>query len=359
MIKIAVVSYNNEVPAEPLFALFGQEGNTLGRGEDNFFVLPDPQNVVSRSQASIWSDGTRHTLVNLSQANPILVNGQEIVPERDYEIQVGDEIQVGLYLMRVESPSTAMYVAPEIERTILLRPAAAAAVVAAAAAAPPKSEAVEVPAAAVAAEVAEVPVEANALLQAFLHGAGIPSVSITSGLTPELMELLGKLIASSVKGTIELIASRALFKREANAEVTMVVMRNNNPLKFFPDSETVLIQMLRKKMPGFMGPVEALEDAFADLQAHQRGVVAGNRAAKDAMLRRLDPRRVEKKLDAPSFMDGMMPAKRKALMWDLYAEQFDAVSVESKDDFQALFGKDFLKAYETEVDRFKVGGTGA
>jgi predicted component of type VI protein secretion system len=36
-------------------------------------------------------------------------------------------------------------------------------------------------------------------------------------------------------------------------------------------------------MPGFMTPAEAMEDAFQDLRAHQLGVVAGMKAAMDAL----------------------------------------------------------------------------
>ena len=45
----------------------------------------------------------RHHLINLSQANPILINGVEIEPEREYDIHPGDQIQIGLYLLRAEA----------------------------------------------------------------------------------------------------------------------------------------------------------------------------------------------------------------------------------------------------------------
>lgn len=167
------------------------------------------------------------------------------------------------------------------------------------------------------------------------------------------MEILGKLVATSVQGTMGLIAQRALVKREVNAEVTMVVLRKNNPLKFFPDSQTVLTQMLRKKMPGFMAPAEAMEDAFLDLRAHQLGVVAGMKAAMESLLHKLHPAGFEKHLKAPSFLDSLNPARRKAEMWDHFSELFDRISLESKDEFQSLFGKEFLAAYENEVERVK------
>lgn len=348
MIKITVVSYDNEAPSAAFGAVFGVERKTIGRSEESFLVLPDPKHYVSRSQALVWSDGQNHMLINLSQANPILINTQEIEPEREYSLRVGDQIQIGLYTLQVETAdqTQAAIVAPKPDANA--NPAAHTV---------PDSVAAAAPEAGV--EVGDVAhnvahnVDEQALLHAFLEGAGIPTVAIASGLTTELMTTLGGLVASSVKGAMELIALRALVKREVKAEVTMVVLRKNNPLKFFPDSQTVLIQMLRKKMPGFMAPDEALNDAFGDLQAHQLGVVAGMRAAMAAMLRRLHPLNFEKRLPAPTLMDKLIPSRQKAMLWDMYSEQFMGISLEAKDDFQSLFGKDFLNAYEHEIDRYK------
>jgi type VI secretion system FHA domain protein len=190
-------------------------------------------------------------------------------------------------------------------------------------------------------------------LQAFLNGAGLPALSLNAGLTPELMETLGKLVATSVQGTMDLISQRALVKREVNADVTLVVLRKNNPLKFFPDSQTVLTQMLRKKMPGFMAPDEAMEDSFLDLRAHQFAVVAGMKAAMDALLKKLQPSSFEKRLNPPTLLDQLNPARRKAAMWEHFSQLFDSLSLEAKDEFQSLFGKDFLIAYEKEIERVK------
>ncbi len=360
MIKIAVVSYNNEAPATPIAAIFGPERETIGRSEGNFLVLPDPKHYVSRAQATVWSNGLRHHLINLSQANPILINGAEIEPEREYDIHPGDQIQIGLYLLRAEAyvgqGTTDLNTLPPVAARVDA-PAPEAAPAAPQAAAnlqtlPPRPAAA---AATAPVEPHEVHPNTQELLQAFLHGAGIPNLSVSSGLNTELMETLGKLVATSIQGTMELIAQRALVKREVKAEVTMVVLRKNNPLKFFPDSQTVLTQMLRKKMPGFMEPWEAMEDSFLDLRAHQFGVVAGMRAAMEALLKRLHPSNFEKKLKAPTLMDSINPTRRKGEMWDSFAEQFGGISLEAKDEFQSLFGKDFLAAYEREVERVKHG----
>jgi FHA domain-containing protein len=362
MIKISVVSYNNEIPAAPASAVFDREGRTVGRSRDNFFVLDDPKNLVSRTQARIKSDGLRHTITNLSRATPIMVNGREIPSEREHELRSGDEIQIGLYVLRAEAViKSAPEPAPRRASVSQLKEAAAKAAAAAAQRPLPgfgaaaSSHALPDAQPAVppspAAEVAPTSPEDEALIQAFLNGAGIPSVTLAQGLTPEFMEMLGKLLAISVQGTMDLNALRALVKREVKADVTQVVVRNNNPLKFLPDGETVLTQMFRKKMPGFMSPSEAMEDAYEDLHAHQLAVVAGMRSAMADMLKRLDPEKVEVKAKELSLFGSMMPTNRKAKLWDAYTELFGKISAEAQDDFQALFGQAFLDAYEQEIER--------
>ena len=406
MIRITVVSYNNAAPASAMSAIFGSEHGTIGRSEGNFLVLPDPKNCVSRAQAKVWSDGTHHQLINVSLANPILINDQEIIPEREYDIHPGDQIRIGLYLLSVVpvdsgefNPSSTLPITASnqtrstTERRTKSTPASANTSKAKTTIQPPQyllrkdglpgyiqdmfptTETTEnriqpvlqttlVPILKVeetpivqpplfSSPALELPTSGDDLLQAFLNGAGLHDLKLSSGLTPELMETMGKLVATSVKGTMDLISQRALVKREVNAEVTMVVLRKNNPLKFFPDSQTVLTQMLRKKMPGFMTPAEAMEDAFIDLHAHHLAVIAGMKAAMDAQLKKLHPSDISNALNAPTLLDYLNPARRKAAMWDHFSEIFETLSHESNDTFQALFGKEFLAAYENEIERIK------
>jgi FHA domain-containing protein len=391
MIKISVVSYNNEASQQPLSGIFGRHGGTLGRDEDNHFVLPDPKRFVSRKQALISSNGARHTIANLSRASPILINGREIDFGREYDLKTGDEIRIGLYVLCAEPlpVSADEYSASINDRGALmavnpLQPHQGTAPIAASntpshpksdpakphAHAPAPGISKSEPAArkshvpeqqmpSIAPDTDQAPaMNANAadnqaLVDAFLAGAGIPQISLPSGLTPELMEMIGKLLATTIQGTFELVASRALIKREVKADMTMVVVRNNNPLKFLPDGQTILIQMLRKKMPGFMAPVEAMEDAYEDLHAHQNGMVAGMHATVTEMLERFNPRQFEQQLQEHSILDALSPMPRKAKMWDMYNVQFQTIHQESQDDFQVPLGKAFLGAYEKEIERLK------
>jgi FHA domain-containing protein len=338
MIKITVASYNNQAAQKPLSAVFGRDGGTLGRSDENHLVLPDPKSLVSRTQASIKSDGGRHTIVNLSVSNPILVNGKEIDFEREYPIKAGDEIRIGLYTLNVEPHLIAVDGKDARE----LGTSAVAVQ--------------QEPAAPISAGDAAPAVDGEALMKAFLQGAGIPNVTINWQMTPEFMETIGKLLATSIGGTFELLDARAHVKREVNADMTMVVVRSNNPLKFLSDSPTVLTQMLRKKMPGFMAPVEAMEDAYADLKAHQDGVMAGMHGAVDDALHRLDPHAIEAQQQKGGPLDAMIPSRRKAEMWDRYCELHAQLARGARKDFHGTFGKAFVRAYEKHVEHMQDKG---
>ena len=83
----------------------------------------------------------------------------------------------------------------------------------------------------------------EALAQAFLKGLG-DAAPAGVDLSPETMERIGRLLREATQGTLELLMARALTKREVRAEATMIVGRDNNPLKFSPDAEAALAHLL-------------------------------------------------------------------------------------------------------------------
>lgn len=194
---------------------------------------------------------------------------------------------------------------------------------------------------------------ADELTRAFLTGASLPPDALPHGLTPEVMGIVGGLLRSATAGAIEMLAVRASIKREVQASVTIISSEANNPLKFLPDAESVLLQLLGKRMRGFMSADEAMKDAFGDLRAHESGVIAGTRAALDEVLRKFDPTILGDRLIKGSLLEKALPAMRKTKLWDLYVERYGQMRREVEDDFQSIFGKAFLAAYEAETARMK------
>lgn len=191
--------------------------------------------------------------------------------------------------------------------------------------------------------------DTDALLAALHEGLAVPGLRLAV-LTPETLRLLGQLLRESVHGTVQLLVARAALKREMRAEMTMIVQRENNPLKFSPTVEVALQHLLNPPTPGFMAAAPAVRDAFDDLRAHQMGVMAGMRAALEGVLKRFDPQHLEAKLTRKSAIASLIPATRKARLWELFQELFSQLQTEAEDDFDELFGKAFLRAYEEQLD---------
>jgi type VI secretion system FHA domain protein len=193
------------------------------------------------------------------------------------------------------------------------------------------------------------------LFDAFLKGAGITDQALELGnrskLTPELMETVGKLLSVSIHGTHSLLQNRSLVKREVNADATMIVMRNNNPLKFLQKADAVVLQMLRKRMPGFMPPVEAMQEAYRDLQAHHSAMLVGFHSAQEDGIERFDPAKIENQLAEPNLTEKLFPSIRKAKMWAQLVELYQGIKKERVSQNKTFFGNIFLNAYEAEIAR--------
>jgi FHA domain-containing protein/type VI secretion system protein len=196
------------------------------------------------------------------------------------------------------------------------------------------------------------PASDSEILQALLRGLGLPDLKLNrSG--AEVAETVGAMLREATAGTIDVLMARALTKKESRIDMTMLSVRANNPLKFFPNADGALTQMLTGAMAGYMPPVQAMAGAFDDLRAHELAVIAGMRAALAAVLHRFDPAKIEQRLAVPTVFDKMMGASRKAKMWDRLVELYGEIAREADDDLQRLFGEKFSEAYEEQVERLR------
>ena len=75
------------------------------------------------------------------------------------------------------------------------------------------------------------------------------------------------------------------------------------------------------------------------------------RAALEGIFSRFDPAALESRLAQRSVVDSLLPAKRKARMWELFNEMYKQLAAEASDDFHELFGKAFLEAYEQQIEQ--------
>jgi predicted component of type VI protein secretion system len=93
----------------------------------------------------------------------------------------------------------------------------------------------------------------------------------------------------------------------------------------------------------------ALRDALTRLQSHQVGMTAGMQAVLQAVLDRLDPEKLAALQGRRSMFDFLLPARRRARLWDTYLSQYRSLREEAKDNIQRFFGEVFREAYEAQV----------
>ncbi|OWQ84444.1 hypothetical protein CDN99_24455 [Roseateles aquatilis] len=192
---------------------------------------------------------------------------------------------------------------------------------------------------------------AAALWAAFCEGAGVRMAAPPQGLNADLMRVIGQLLHASVDGALQMMAVRAATKHELRAQVTVIRSRENNPLKFSPDPQSALEQLLQPPVRGFLPGPAAMQDAMRDLVGHTIGTMAGTRAALEGVLTRFQPSALEAKLTGRSMLDSVLAMNRKAKLWELYLQHFESIRDEAQEDFHTLFGKAFLEAYEDQLER--------
>jgi FHA domain-containing protein len=169
------------------------------------------------------------------------------------------------------------------------------------------------------------------------------------GVDAALMRHVGALMQAAVAGTLQLMSVRATARHELRAQVTVIQAQHNNPLKFSPDARSALEQLLQPPLRGFLPGPAAMTDAMHDLVGHTIGTMAGTRAALEGVLDRFTPQQLEAKLAGHSVLDSVLPMHRKARLWELYLQNFEAIRNEAQDDFHSLFGRAFLEAYEQQL----------
>jgi type VI secretion system FHA domain protein len=210
--------------------------------------------------------------------------------------------------------------------------------------------------------VPDTPAADNEVLrEAFLRGAGLPDGTPASAIeiNSAWMAHLGALLRATAEGMLALLNSRAVAKRSIRAEGTHIAAQENNPLKFAPDAAEALALLLRPHgARGFLDPVAALNDAYDDLQVHQLAMVAGMRAAVFELISRLGPSALEAGEAPAGGINRLFPDARDAALWRRHREQHAHLLAHFDDDFETVFGREFVRAYEEQARRAAVARGG-
>jgi predicted component of type VI protein secretion system len=354
---------------------------SIGRDASCTIVLEDPHKHISRFHVEIEEESGVYWVSVVSKVNPVMVKGRRYGPGTRLTLHSGDAFEVAEYEVQVllpeitEEPAEAPAADPlqevlatthggppdEAERLfnestffgseeptpqkkMIPRDA------------PPEETFVPQKAKAPAPPRPGTAAPASHPMRAFFEGAGLPLKALSPMESDRMLRDSGAILRAAVEGLMMLLLARAEIRKEFEAEErTMVAARDNNPLKLMSDPHEAMDFLFdpAERTDGFLDPVQAVGDACEDLRSHELALMAGMRAAILGALRHFDPPALERALDKSA--KGFSLASRKAQLWDVFVEQQDKLARGAQEDFNKVFGRDFMVAYQAQLRRLKGG----
>lgn len=190
-----------------------------------------------------------------------------------------------------------------------------------------------------------------------LSKAGLAHVDIT----PELVETLAKVLRTVVDGLMDVFDARKKFKAALDIEHTQFKARQtapvNNPLKFSSSVEDALTKLFVETPPGYMRPLPAFEDAFADLCSHELAMTSGITAAFAKVLEAFDPDDLEKLFDDRA-RASLVPKPGAMRYWDQYRQMLAEMANEAGAS-DRLLKEPFASAYKSRLEQLRAAKRGA
>jgi type VI secretion system protein len=179
--------------------------------------------------------------------------------------------------------------------------------------------------------------------------AGLDSTKLPRNEEEEIIAIAGRMIRATAEGLQSALRARTLVKAQFRVAQTTMTASGNNPLKFLPTTQDALEHMFYERPEGYLGPVEATEDGFSDLRAHQTAMVKAMQAAFRDLLDRLEPDTLEERFGRMVKRGGWRAQPEKSQYWDMYREAFQSVAGFTDETFAAVVGAKFADAYQREL----------
>lgn len=187
-------------------------------------------------------------------------------------------------------------------------------------------------------------------LSAFFRGAGLKGRDMNEQERNAMLFLLGQLVRELLTGITESLHLRAQQKSHLRLANTTIQKKDNNPLKFSAGTSEALTNLLFRTSREYMGPVDAVRDAYADINSHQQNLLKALGTAVPEYVNRLDPIVLEDKF-ARAGRGALMGATSKLKHWELYKDLFQVVAHHHPGQLPAQFLEELARAYETESER--------
>lgn len=195
--------------------------------------------------------------------------------------------------------------------------------------------------------------ELNAGIEAFCRGLGVDPSSLPSDLQTTTLTLAGQMLREVVLALMEALKSRGEFKGRFDPNQTGSQSAQNNPLKIGTSVDDAIRKLLDAQNTRYLGPVEALRDAFGDLKTHQVAVTSGMHASVNGLMQRINPTELQDRFERNLKRAGGSSGNNKSKYWELYAEFFQVLNQRNSDGLPLSFHEDFVQTYIDRINGFR------
>lgn len=381
-LTLKIVSKNADLVGDDYIREFHESGTTIGRSLHNDWILPDPDRYISSKHATIDFRGGIYYLVDLS-SNGVYVNDEmdpigKGNPRRLFD---GDRLHMGDFQFEVSidsgesldippdakpsvvpdnieqlvdevSLSTGVKLLDEEEITgddefqsVMFGSESKKAESKDAAenndAAPEKSGS------------KSLDVSAEDLFDSFLDGLGINRSELLPSVNrPDMMLTAGQILREFVSGITDLLASRANLKNTFRLDQTMVLPRHNNPMKFSQNTNDLIKQLLLGSEGEYLGARDSIREVSRDLVNHQNAFIDAMNSAFIEFADRLDPDELEERFDKSLGGKSIFGFSNQKKYWQQYRDLYPILTEKGGGRFPQMFGEEFVKAYERQVEDY-------
>ncbi|MBC7982540.1 MAG: type VI secretion system-associated FHA domain protein TagH [Candidatus Obscuribacterales bacterium] len=191
--------------------------------------------------------------------------------------------------------------------------------------------------------------ELQAGIEALCRGAGIDANALPTESQATLLTLAGQMLREVVLDLMEALKNRSEQKGRLESDHTTIQPNNNNPLKFSSSVDEALKKLLDGHSSRYVGPIEALREAFEDLRIHQVAIDAATQTAVEDLLHRLDPNELQERFDRGLKRSPLLGGGNKSKYWDLYTEFYPLLNQRDVRGLPAVFAQEFARSYADKL----------
>lgn len=191
-------------------------------------------------------------------------------------------------------------------------------------------------------------IDEDGALSAFLRGMKISPTMLPTEQTEEWWFEMGESVNLLLTGLMDTLQKRADFKQSNRLLHTSFKRQENNPLKFSANFEDAIHNLYHRKSNSFLSSQRAIQEAFSDIDKHEKAMISGVHGAVKGVMQALNPDGFATNETDEGLFERWYSIKKKANYWQHYESLFYELENELKQE-QPFYLDDFIKHYEASL----------